>query len=74
MPLPMPETDPEDDEKPIETADVDSPVWDKELVPDSRDYLCFYEMKFLGWPPQPDPMPVTPPLQPNQGVSAMLLQ
>ena len=36
----MPETDPKDEEEPLQTADLDDQVWDKELVPDSWECLC----------------------------------
>ena len=71
----MPETDSEDDEEPLPIADLDNVVGDEEPVPDSGG--IFASMKFLGWPPQTPPphsVPVTPPLQPNQGVPARMTQ
>ena len=73
IPLPMPETYSEDDEEPLSTADLDDWVWDEDLVPDSREYLCIHEIPRLATP-NPQPIPVTPPPQPNQGVPATLPQ
>ena len=70
MPLQMPETDSEDNKEPLPAADLDDMVWDEELVPDSREYLCIYEIPRLTTP-TPQPVPLTPPQQPNQGVPAM---
>ena len=68
---PMPETDSKDGEEPLPTADLDNLVWDEEPVPDSREYLCIHEILRPAMPTPPSwPIPVTPPLQPNQGVSA----
>ena len=39
----MPETDSEDDEEPLQTANLDDPVWDEEPVPGSREYHCIHE-------------------------------
>ena len=52
-PLPMPEINSEDHEEPLSTADLDDPMWDKEPVPDNREYLCIH--KILGQPSKPHP-------------------
>ena len=49
----MPETDSEDGEEPLPTADLDNLVWDKEPVPDSREYLCIHKIPRLATPTQP---------------------
>ena len=42
----MPETD--YDEEALPTADLDDPVWEEELVPDSREYLCIHDISWLA--------------------------
>ena len=69
----MPETD-SDEYKELATADLDDLVWDEEPVPDSREYLCIHEIPRQTTQPIPQPVAVTPPPQPNQGVSFMLPQ
>ena len=43
-------------------------MWDKELVLDSREYLCIHEIPMLA-SPHPHPIPVASPPQPDQGLS-----
>ena len=75
MPLLTPETDTEDGEETLLTADLDGPVWDKDPVPDSRKYICIHEIPRLASPTQTQqPIPLTPPLQPDHGFPAMPLQ
>ena len=64
------ETDSDDDKEPLPTADLDNLVWDEEPVPDSREYIYIHEILCWSPTPTPQPVPVTPPLQPNQGVPA----
>ena len=57
----MPDMDSEDEDY-LPTADLDDPVWSKDLVQDSQKYLCILEIL----------RPATPSPQPNQGVPATL--
>ena len=71
MPLPIPETNSEDDEEPIRTADLDNTVWTKSQYQTAGS--IFHEIPRLAIPtPTPQPRPVTQPLQPNQGFSTIL--
>ena len=71
----MPEGDSEDEED-LLTADLDDPVWSKEPVLDSWEYLCILKMpRSTTLPNQPPPqpnqgVPTTPTPQPDQGVPA----
>ena len=46
-----------EDEEDLLTADLDEPVWSKEPVLDSREYLCIHE---APRPATPQPIPATP--------------
>ena len=71
----MPETDTWDNKEPLPTTDLDDPVWDKEQVPDSSEYLYIHEIPRLATPtPTPTACTSDPTLQPDQGVQAMLPQ
>ena len=67
----MPAADSEDEDEDFQTADLDDPLWDKEPVPDSMEYLCMHEIPMLA---TPQLIPVTPPLHPGQGAPATLPQ
>ena len=38
------------DEEDLPVAELNDPMWDKELVPDSREYLCIHEIPRLATP------------------------
>ena len=47
-------------------------MWDKEVVPDSKEYLCIHEIPRPTTPtPLPQPIAVIPAPQPYQGVPSM---
>ena len=57
------------DEEDLPVAELDDPVWHKELVLNSRDYLCIHEIPRPATPPpQPQPGTATPTPQPDQGL------
>ena len=58
---PMPETDSEDNEEHLPTADLDDLVWDEEPVPDNREYLCIHEIPGLPQPHTHSPTPAAKP-------------
>ena len=62
MLLPMPETDSEDDKEPLQTADLLGPVWEEELLSDSRKSPCILVIPRQATPtPTWQPIPTTPP-------------
>ena len=60
-----------DKEADLTTEDLNDPVCDEKQVPDSREYLCIHE---TPRPAMPQPIPVTPPSQQDQGILATLPQ
>ena len=66
-----PETAHQDDKEPLPTVDLDDPGQDEEPVPDSREYLYIHVIpRPATQTSPPQPIPVTPSLQPNKGVPA----
>ena len=68
----MPAMDSEDEEY-LQNADLDDPVWSKEPVLDSHEYLCIHEIPRPAIPTSQtnQGVPAIQPPHPNQGVPAM---
>ena len=48
--LPALAADSENEQEDLPTVGLDEPMWDEELVPDSRGYLCIHEIPRLATP------------------------
>ena len=49
------------DEEFLPTADLDDPIWSKEPVPNSREYLCIHQIpRSVAPTPQPDEVKMPP--------------
>ena len=60
-----------DKEEDLPTVELDDPMWDKDPLPDSREYHCIHGIPRLTTPPQPHSLYQQPHPAAHQGVSAM---